>query len=101
MDTARGIFSLALVLALALGVGAARVRDASQHRAWMIRAYVLGMGSGTVVLVAIPFQLITGGPLVGLAADIAFIGMWLISAAVDEWVIKRIAAPTPLQPAPI
>ncbi len=41
LDAARGVFGLALIAALALGVAAAWARDMLGHRAWMIRAYDL------------------------------------------------------------
>jgi len=98
LDTARGVFSLALMTALALGVMAARKRNMGQHRVWMIRAYVMGMGTGPVALVMFPIYLITGKPLQGLLSDIVVVGMWLITIAWGEWVIRRRAVPKSLQP---
>lgn len=93
LDVARGVFSLALIVALVLGVRAARARNKVQHRAWMIRAYVIGMGSGTVALVMFPIYLITGAPVTGLLSDMVFVGWWLVNIALGEWVIRRIATP--------
>ena len=98
LDAARGVFGLALIAALVLGVAAARARDLLSHRAWMIRAYAIGMGQGTVALVMFPVYLITGEPPVGLATDIVVVGMWLLNIALGEWVISRMANPRPLQP---
>ena len=65
LDAARGVFGLALIAALVLGVAAARARNMLRHRAWMIRAYAIGMGQGTVALVMFPVYLITGEPPMG------------------------------------
>jgi uncharacterized membrane protein len=100
LDTARGVFGLALITALVLGVAAARVRDTLKHRAWMIRAYAIGMGTGPTALVMFPIYLITGVPPLGLAADIVVVGMWLLTIALGEWVVRRLAVLRPLQPVP-
>ncbi|MDM7944538.1 MAG: DUF2306 domain-containing protein [Hydrogenophaga sp.] len=97
LDAARGVFSLALMLALGMGVAAARARDMARHRAWMVRAYAIGMGPGTVALVMFPIYLITGAPVVGLVADIVFVGQWLTTMALAEWVIRRLSALQPTQ----
>jgi uncharacterized membrane protein len=99
LDVARGVFSLALIVALAMGVMAARARDLTKHRAWMIRAYVIGMGAGTFALVMFPIYLITGAPITGLASDTVFVGWWLLNIALGEWIIRRLAAPVRRQPA--
>ena len=89
LDAARGVFGVALMVVLVLGVASARAHDMLRHRAWMIRAYAIGMGSGTVALVMFPIYLITGAPITGLVSDIVFVGMWLGSIAVAEWVIRK------------
>jgi hypothetical protein len=91
LDAARGVFSLALIGALLLGVSAAWDRRLFQHRIWMIRAYAIGMGSGTIALVMFPIYLIKGEALTGLASDFAVVGIWLLSIAIGEWVIQRLS----------
>lgn len=91
LDAARGVFGLALIAALVLGVAAARAHDMLGHRAWMIRAYAIGMGQGTVALVMFPLYLITGEPPMGLAYDIVVVVMWLLNMALGEWVVRRLA----------
>ncbi len=91
LDAARGAFGLALIAALALGLEAARAHDMPNHRAWMIRAYAIGMGTGPVSLVMFPIYLITGAPPTGLASDAVVVGMWLLTIAVGEWVVRRLA----------
>ena len=81
-----------------MGVAAARTHDMLRHRAWMIRAYAIGMGTGPVALVMFPIYLITGEPPMGLATDIVVVGMWLLNIALGEWVVRRLAFPRPLQP---
>jgi uncharacterized membrane protein len=91
LDAARGVFGLALIVVLVLGVAAARAHATLRHRAWMIRAYAIGMGSGTVALVMFPLYLISGEPPTGLTTDIAVVGTWLFTIAVGEWVVRRLA----------
>jgi uncharacterized membrane protein len=72
---------------LVLGITAIRRRDVPAHRAWMIRAYALGLGAGTQV-----FTEGFGGALLGegvLAGDLAKGAGWAINLAVAEWVIRR------------
>ena len=95
LDGARGLFGLALIAALVQGVAAARAHEMLRHRTWMIRAYAIGMGQGTVALVMFPIYLITGEPPRGLASDTVVVGMWLINIALGEWVIRKLAFPRP------
>ena len=95
LDAARGLFGLALLAALVQGVVAARAQDMPGHRAWMIRAYAIGMGTGPVALFMFPIYLITGKPLMGLASDLAVVGVWLLTIAVGEWVARKFARPGP------
>jgi uncharacterized membrane protein len=89
LDAARAVFGLALIAALVLGVAAARAHDRLAHRAWMIRAYAIGMGQGTVALVMFPIYLINGEPVMGLATDFVVVGMWLLNIALGEWVVRK------------
>lgn len=91
IDIFRAVFGLALLVALALSLAAIRERDIPRHRAWVIRAYAIGMGSGTVALVFFPIYLLFGQEAVtGLAADIIFASWWTLNIACAEWVIHRI-----------
>jgi uncharacterized membrane protein len=94
-DIARGVFGLALLVALALAMAAIRDRDILRHRTWMIRAYAIGMGLGAVGLVFFPIYIVTGQPPTGLASDILFVGSWVLSIAVAEGIIRRTAGSTP------
>jgi len=88
-EVARALASAALIVALALGLSA---RSRTRHRAWMIRAYAIGMGLGTVGLAFFPIFLITGAPPRGLVADLIFVCAWGLNVLVAELVIRRIGA---------
>lgn len=97
LDGFRGIAGGALVVAIGMGIQAARARDISRHRAWMIRSYAIGMGSGTVALVMFPIFLAKGAPITGLMSDIVFVGWWIINILLGEWVARRgQTSPTPM-----
>jgi uncharacterized membrane protein len=83
----RLVFGSAMTGFLVLGFTAIRRRDIAAHRAWMIRAYALGLGAGTQV-----FTEGVGGAIFGtgeLAGDLAKGAAWAINLAVAEWVIRR------------
>lgn len=93
LDSFRGFAGISVVIALAIGVNAARQRDLPRHRAWMIRSYALGMGTGTVALVMFPIYLINGTAPAGLWSDAIVVGWWLINIGLGEWVIRKNALP--------
>jgi uncharacterized membrane protein len=88
---ARGFFGVVLMIALAMAIAAIRRRDLARHRAWMIRAYAVGMGLGTVALVYMPIYLFTGQPPIGLFSDIVFVISWALNIVAAELVIRHIA----------
>ena len=79
--------SLFMVLFILLGLSSILQKRVLQHRAWMIRAYALGQGAGTQVLVAIPFLLAVGEPT-SLVRDILMTIAWVINISVAEWIIR-------------
>jgi uncharacterized membrane protein len=87
-DLARALFSPAMLVALWLAVAAIRRRDLARHRAWMIRAYALGIGQSPIAFVFFPMFLITGIPPAGLTVDLVLIGTWLACIGVAEAVIR-------------
>lgn len=89
LDSFRGIMGFALCLSLALGLAAIQVRDVARHRAWMIRAYAIGMGTGTIALVFFPIYLITGTAPTGWVLDSIFVGWWSFNIALGEWVVRQ------------
>jgi uncharacterized membrane protein len=83
----RLVFGSAMAACLVLGVTAVRRRDIAAHRAWMIRAYAVGLAAGTQA-----FTEGVGGAIFGTgvpAADLAKGAGWVINLAVAEWTIRR------------
>jgi uncharacterized membrane protein len=83
----RLIFGSAMAACLVLGITAARRRDIPAHRAWMIRAYAIGLAAGTQV-----FTQGIGGAILGTsvpAGDLAKGAAWLINLAIAERAIRR------------
>ncbi len=84
---ARLVFGSAMAGCLFLGIAAIRRRDIAAHRAWMIRAYAVGVAAGTQA-----FTEGIGGAIFGsgvLAADLEKVAGWVINLAVAEWAIRR------------
>lgn len=79
----------ALILTLLLSLNAIRRRDIQSHRNWIIRAYAIGMGAGSVSIVLFPVYIIKGAPIDGLLTDIVFVSSWLFCIARAEFVIVR------------
>ena len=87
----RLVFGSAMVVAIVLGWTTIRRGEVQRHRAWMARAYALGLGAGTQVLTSAAGALIAGPPsergralLMGAA--------WVINLAVAEWAIRKRSA---------
>jgi len=58
----RLLFGSGMVVSIVLGYTAIRRRDILQHRAWMMRAYAIGLGAGTQVLTGMVGDLAFGPP---------------------------------------
>lgn len=84
----RIIVGFAMTAYILLGLAAVFKQRFAQHRAWMIRAYALGQGAGTQVLITIPWLLIVGEPS-GLTRDILMTLAWVINIIVAERVINH------------
>jgi uncharacterized membrane protein len=83
----RLVFASAMAACLVLGFTAIRRRDIAAHRAWMIRAYALGLGAGTQVFTQGIGEAVFGtGELTG---DLAKGAAWVINLAIATWVIRR------------
>lgn len=85
--TVRLIVSSAMGASLALGLTAIRRRDIAAHRAWMIRAYALGLGAGTQVFTETIGEAALGTGDMSKAASLT--AGWIINAIVAEWAIRR------------
>lgn len=84
----RLFFGSGMVLSIVLGFIEIRRGNILRHRAWMTRAYAIGMGAGTQVLTGMVGALVFGKPnefenalLMGAA--------WVINLGVAEWSIRR------------
>jgi uncharacterized membrane protein len=83
----RLVVGSAMAAGLVLGFSAIRRRDFTAHRAWMIRAYALGLGAGTQI-----FTEGFGKAAFGdgdLSKAISVSAGWALNAAVAEWAIRR------------
>ena len=83
----RLVFASAMAASVILGVTAIRRRDIAAHRAWMIRAYAIGLAAGTQA-----FTQGIAGAIVGTGEfwmDLAKGAGWAVNLAVAEWAIRR------------
>ncbi|MFZ5891024.1 MAG: DUF2306 domain-containing protein [Myxococcota bacterium] len=84
----RTAVAVAMVACIIIAWRSILQRDVARHEAFMIRAYALGQGAGTQVLVLLPWML-ASGQSGGLTRDLLMTLSWLINAVVAEVIIKR------------
>jgi uncharacterized membrane protein len=84
----RLLFGSAMIASLVLGLTSIRRGNVTEHRAWMMRGYAIGLGAGTQVLTLLAGELIFGPPA-ELSGDLLRGAGWVINLAVVEWVIRR------------
>ncbi len=72
---------------LVLGFAAIRRRDVAAHRAWMIRAYAVGLAAGTQAFTGGLSEAVLGTGV--LRDDLAKGAGWVVNLAVAEYVIRR------------
>jgi uncharacterized membrane protein YozB (DUF420 family) len=89
-DGMRVAAGAALIVALVVALWWIRRGNVPAHRAWMIRAYAIGMGSGAVSIVFFPIFLVLGN-VDGLTFDVVFVGCWLACIAIAEAVNMRMS----------
>jgi uncharacterized membrane protein len=83
----RLVFGSAMAASLVLGVTAIRRRDITAHRAWMIRAYAIGLAAGTQAFTeGFSGAIFGSGPF---RDDLAKGAGWVVNVVVAEWVIRR------------
>lgn len=82
----RVLVGVAMFASIVIAWSAILRRDVPRHEAFMIRAYALGQGAGTQVLVLGPWMAITGDST-GLTRDLLMALSWAINVAVAEWII--------------
>lgn len=83
----RLLFGLGMAMCLVLGLLRIRARDISAHRAWMVRAYALGLGAGTQVVTLGLGQAAFGTSTA--VTDAATAVAWAINLAIAELVVRR------------
>jgi hypothetical protein len=84
----------AMAASIALGLAAILKRQVARHREWMIRAYALGLGAATQMLVLIVAEIVSGGAPTELNRALLMGLAWGINLMVAEWNIRgsRVAA---------
>ncbi|MEO3888483.1 DUF2306 domain-containing protein [Nonomuraea sp. B5E05] len=93
----RLVFGTVMAGSLVLGVAAILRRDIARHRAWMMRAYALGLGAGSqAVTQALWFLFVAAPPDEAGRALLVGAG-WVINLAVAEWIIRRRRAGRPVR----
>lgn len=88
----RLLFGSAMLVSIMLGILTIRRGDVARHRAWMIRAYAIGLGAGTQVLTQMAGSWMFG-PQTEFRGAMEMAAGWMINLAVAEWVIRRKRAP--------
>jgi len=90
----RLLFGSAMIASLVLGVITIRRGDVMRHRAWMLRAYAIGLGAATQMLTLMIGELVIGPP--GELSRALLMGAgWVINLAVaDRAIRKRPASPS-------
>jgi uncharacterized membrane protein len=83
----RLVFGSAMVVCIVLGVAAVRRHDIAGHRAWMVRAYAIGLAAGTQAFTE-PLAVALFGEDV-VVSDLAKGAGWVVNLAVAEWVLRR------------
>lgn len=86
--SARMAVGLAMTLAVIVSIRAVLQRRIAQHKAWMVRAYALGQGAGTQVLILLPVTLMAGAPTF-IFRDVLMVSAWGLNMVFAEWVIRR------------
>lgn len=79
----RVAFSSALIGCIVLSFNAIRRRDIPRHRAWMMRAYAIGLGAGSQALLLIVAEGFAGPPD-QMAKALLMGAAWLINLATAE-----------------
>jgi len=84
----RIVVGVSMALAIVASIRAVLRRRIAQHRAWMVRAYALGQGAGTQVLILLPVTLVAGAPTF-FFRDVLMASAWGLNVLIAEWIIRR------------
>ncbi|NJP90271.1 DUF2306 domain-containing protein [Nonomuraea sp. FMUSA5-5] len=85
----RWVAGTAMLASLVLGLTAIRRRDVRRHRAWMMRAYAIGLGAGSQAVTQAVWITAAGVPPDHLTRALLLGAGWAINAAVAEAIIRR------------
>lgn len=88
LNGVRLLVGAGMLVALVLAVAAIRRRDVLTHRAWMARAYALGMGAGTQVA-TVPLGLLLTGSDHPVQHTVTMTLAWVLNLAVVEVALRR------------
>lgn len=88
----RLVFGSGMLFSIIFGFVAIRRGDMIRHRAWMTRAYAIGLGAGTQALTLAAGEMI-GGPPNELEHALLMGAAWVINVAIAEWAIHRRRTP--------
>lgn len=83
----RLLVASAMGASIVLGFAAIRRREIAVHRAWMMRAYALGLGAGTQVGTQGVGQALFGTGELSTAVSVS--AGWAVNVAIAEWLIRR------------
>lgn len=89
----RLLFGSGMVFSIVYGFISIRRGDMIRHRAWMTRAYAIGLGAGTQALTLAAGELIAGQKPNELENALLMGAAWVINLAVAEWSIRRRRTP--------
>jgi uncharacterized membrane protein len=92
LSALRLLFGSAMVVFIVLGFTTIRRRNVIAHRAWMMRAYAIGLAAGTQVLTLMVGELIAGPPS-EFSRALLMGAAWVINLAVAEWILRKRPAP--------
>lgn len=84
----RLVFGSAMAIALVLAFTAIRRRDVRTHRAWMTRAYAIGIGAGTQAVLFGVWSIFADQPEESGRALLLAAG-WVLNLVVAEAIIRR------------
>jgi hypothetical protein len=89
----RLIFGSGMALSIILGFIEIRCGNILEHRAWMTRAYAIGLGAGTQVLTGMIGALVLG-KVNELENALLMGAAWVINLAIAEWTLRRRSTPS-------
>ena len=92
LNAQRLLFGSAMIVSIVLAYVTIRRGNVKQHRAWMMRAYAIGIAAGTQALVLMAGELIAGKPN-ELSRALLMGAAWVTNLAVAEWIIRKRKAP--------